>query len=55
MLAPRVLGGGLSWSGAAGPARMAEALRLRDLTVERLGDDLLLQGTPALAATRRRV
>jgi diaminohydroxyphosphoribosylaminopyrimidine deaminase / 5-amino-6-(5-phosphoribosylamino)uracil reductase len=55
VLAPRVLGGGLCWSGEAGPARMAEALRLRHLTVERLGDDLLLQGTPALAATRRRV
>jgi diaminohydroxyphosphoribosylaminopyrimidine deaminase / 5-amino-6-(5-phosphoribosylamino)uracil reductase len=55
VLAPRVLGGGLCWSGQAGPARMAEALRLRDLTVERLGDDLLLQGTPALAATGRRV
>ncbi len=55
VLAPRVLGGGLCWSGEAGPARMAEALRLRDLTVERLGDDLLLQGTPVLAATGRRV
>jgi diaminohydroxyphosphoribosylaminopyrimidine deaminase/5-amino-6-(5-phosphoribosylamino)uracil reductase len=55
VLAPRVLGGGLCWSGEGGPARMAEALRLRDLTVERLGDDLLLQGTPVLAATGRRV
>jgi diaminohydroxyphosphoribosylaminopyrimidine deaminase/5-amino-6-(5-phosphoribosylamino)uracil reductase len=55
VLAPKVLGGGISWSGGAGPARMADALRLRDLTVERLGDDLLLQGTPALAATRGRV
>jgi diaminohydroxyphosphoribosylaminopyrimidine deaminase/5-amino-6-(5-phosphoribosylamino)uracil reductase len=50
VLAPRVLGGGLGWSGMAGPARMAEAWLLRDLTVERLGDDLLLQGAPRLAA-----
>jgi diaminohydroxyphosphoribosylaminopyrimidine deaminase/5-amino-6-(5-phosphoribosylamino)uracil reductase len=55
VLAPRVLGAGLSWSGATGPARMADALQVRDVTVERLGDDLLLQGTPALAATRGRV
>jgi diaminohydroxyphosphoribosylaminopyrimidine deaminase/5-amino-6-(5-phosphoribosylamino)uracil reductase len=55
VLAPRVLGGGLSWGGSAGPARMAEATRLRDLTVERLGDDLLVQGTPVLAATGGRV
>jgi diaminohydroxyphosphoribosylaminopyrimidine deaminase/5-amino-6-(5-phosphoribosylamino)uracil reductase len=53
-LAPRVLGGGRGWGGEAGPARMAEAGWLRDLTVERLGDDLLLQGRPALAATGRR-
>jgi len=55
VLAPRVLGGGLGWGGEAGPATMAGALRLRHLTVERLGEDLLLQGTPSLAATRRRV
>jgi diaminohydroxyphosphoribosylaminopyrimidine deaminase / 5-amino-6-(5-phosphoribosylamino)uracil reductase len=55
VLAPRVLGAGLTWSGATGPARMSGALRVRDLTVERLGDDLLLQGTPVLAATRGRV
>jgi len=55
VLAPRVLGGGLSWSGATGPARMSGALRLRDLTVEWLGADLLVQGTPVLAATSGRV
>lgn len=57
VLSPRVLGGGLGWGGESGPARMAEALRLRDLTVERLGDDLLVQGAPvpALAARRGRV
>jgi diaminohydroxyphosphoribosylaminopyrimidine deaminase/5-amino-6-(5-phosphoribosylamino)uracil reductase len=52
VLAPRVLGGGISWSGSSGPARMSDALALRDLTVERLGDDLLVQGAPAPAATR---
>jgi diaminohydroxyphosphoribosylaminopyrimidine deaminase/5-amino-6-(5-phosphoribosylamino)uracil reductase len=55
VLAPRVLGGGVPWGGRAGPARMSEALQLRDLTVERLGDDLLVQGTPTLAATPGRV
>jgi diaminohydroxyphosphoribosylaminopyrimidine deaminase/5-amino-6-(5-phosphoribosylamino)uracil reductase len=54
VLAPKVLGAGLSWSGAVGPARMSSALQLRDLEVTRLGDDLLLQGTPALAAATRR-
>jgi diaminohydroxyphosphoribosylaminopyrimidine deaminase/5-amino-6-(5-phosphoribosylamino)uracil reductase len=54
VLAPKVLGAGLSWSGAVGPARMSAALQLRDLEVTRLGDDLLLQGTPALAAATRR-
>jgi diaminohydroxyphosphoribosylaminopyrimidine deaminase/5-amino-6-(5-phosphoribosylamino)uracil reductase len=55
VLAPKVLGAGLSWSGAAVPARMAKALRVLDMTVEPMGDDLLVQGRPALAATRGRV
>ncbi len=55
VLSPRVLGGGLGWGGEAGPARMAGALALRDLQVERLGEDLLLLGSPALAAGGRRV
>jgi diaminohydroxyphosphoribosylaminopyrimidine deaminase/5-amino-6-(5-phosphoribosylamino)uracil reductase len=55
VLAPRVLGGGISWGGSHGPERMAQGTGLRDLTVERLGDDLLVQGTPVLAATRGRV
>jgi hypothetical protein len=29
-----------------GAYRMADALRLRDITVERLGDDLLVMGYP---------
>jgi diaminohydroxyphosphoribosylaminopyrimidine deaminase/5-amino-6-(5-phosphoribosylamino)uracil reductase len=55
VLSPRVLGGGLGWGGETGPARMAGALALRDLRVERLGEDLLLLGSPALAAGGRRV
>jgi diaminohydroxyphosphoribosylaminopyrimidine deaminase/5-amino-6-(5-phosphoribosylamino)uracil reductase len=54
-LAPAVLGQGISWSPPRAPGRMAEALRLDGLTVERLGDDLLLQGAPALARPGRRV
>jgi len=54
-LAPAVLGAGVGWGPARAPARMAEALRLTGLAVERLGDDLLLTGTPALARPGRRV
>jgi diaminohydroxyphosphoribosylaminopyrimidine deaminase/5-amino-6-(5-phosphoribosylamino)uracil reductase len=46
-LAPKVAGGGLSWLGGAGPARMADALPLLDLRVRRLGRDLLVSGRPA--------
>jgi diaminohydroxyphosphoribosylaminopyrimidine deaminase/5-amino-6-(5-phosphoribosylamino)uracil reductase len=53
-LAPKVLGAGLGWGPAAAPRRMAQALPLRDLAVERLGEDLLLTGTPALPTRRRR-
>jgi diaminohydroxyphosphoribosylaminopyrimidine deaminase/5-amino-6-(5-phosphoribosylamino)uracil reductase len=52
-LAPAVLGQGVGWSPTLAPDRMAEALRLPDLSVERLGEDLLLQGT--LARPGRRV
>jgi diaminohydroxyphosphoribosylaminopyrimidine deaminase/5-amino-6-(5-phosphoribosylamino)uracil reductase len=54
-LAPKVLGQGVGWGPAGAPARMAGALRLSALTVERLGDDLLLQGAPVLAPPSRRV
>jgi riboflavin biosynthesis pyrimidine reductase len=54
-LAPAVLGQGIGWSPARAPDCMAGALRLADLTVERLGEDLLLQGAPALARPGRRV
>lgn len=54
-LAPAVLGDGVGWGPRRAPARMAEALRLEGLAVERLGDDLLLTGRPALARPARRV
>jgi diaminohydroxyphosphoribosylaminopyrimidine deaminase / 5-amino-6-(5-phosphoribosylamino)uracil reductase len=55
VLAPRVLGDGVGWSGRAAPARMAEALHLEGMTVERLGADLLVSGKPVLARAGRRV
>ncbi len=57
-IAPRLVGaGGLSWVGGAGAPRMADALRLEDVDVEKVGEDLLVTGTPvgALASRRRRV
>ncbi|MBI5070559.1 MAG: bifunctional diaminohydroxyphosphoribosylaminopyrimidine deaminase/5-amino-6-(5-phosphoribosylamino)uracil reductase RibD [Deltaproteobacteria bacterium] len=59
-VAPRVLGGGLSWSRGPGPRRMAGALRLDEVEISRLGDDVLVQGQvrritrPAAGARRRR-
>jgi diaminohydroxyphosphoribosylaminopyrimidine deaminase/5-amino-6-(5-phosphoribosylamino)uracil reductase len=50
-LAPKLAGGeGLSWSGALGIAAMGDALRLEDLRVERVGEDLLLTSRPARPA-----
>jgi diaminohydroxyphosphoribosylaminopyrimidine deaminase/5-amino-6-(5-phosphoribosylamino)uracil reductase len=44
-VAPKILGGdGLSLARGRGPARMAEALRLERIRVERLGDDVLVTG-----------
>jgi diaminohydroxyphosphoribosylaminopyrimidine deaminase/5-amino-6-(5-phosphoribosylamino)uracil reductase len=56
-VAPRIVGGdGVGWVGGAGVDRMADALQLRELEVEQVGDDLLLTGEPAgaLASRRRR-
>lgn len=60
-VAPKILGGdGLSLARGRGPVRMAQALRLGQVRVERLGDDVLVTGrvprrgrTP-LAKTRAR-
>jgi diaminohydroxyphosphoribosylaminopyrimidine deaminase/5-amino-6-(5-phosphoribosylamino)uracil reductase len=46
-LAPKLAGGGLSWLPGKGPARMADALAVRDLTVRRVGRDLLVTCRPA--------
>ena len=54
-LSPRLLGDGVSWGPAAAPRHMSGALRLADLAVERLGEDLLVTGTPVLAHPGRRV
>jgi diaminohydroxyphosphoribosylaminopyrimidine deaminase/5-amino-6-(5-phosphoribosylamino)uracil reductase len=54
-VAPTLCGGdGRSWVGGAGVARMGDALRLRDLHVERIGADLLVTGEPAGALASRR-
>ena len=46
-VAPKIVGAdGLSWVGALGIETMAEAWQLRDLSVERVGDDLLVVGRP---------
>ncbi len=44
-VAPTVVGGdGVSWSGALGTRRMADALRLVDVEVGRAGEDLVVSG-----------
>jgi diaminohydroxyphosphoribosylaminopyrimidine deaminase/5-amino-6-(5-phosphoribosylamino)uracil reductase len=56
-IAPRLVGGdGLGWVGGPGATRMADALRLSDVEVEEVGEDLLVTGTPVgpLASRRRR-
>ena len=47
VVAPMIIGGdGAGAVGGRGAARMAEALRLREVSVERLGPDLLVSGYP---------
>jgi diaminohydroxyphosphoribosylaminopyrimidine deaminase/5-amino-6-(5-phosphoribosylamino)uracil reductase len=56
-IAPKVVGGdGPAWVGGPGVARMGDALRLQDVEVEEVGDDLLLTGRPegALASRGRK-
>ena len=47
-IAPKVIGGGEAPGpvGGGGRARMAEAVRLTDVEIERLGEDLLVSGYP---------
>lgn len=56
-VAPRIVGGdGVSWAGGAGVERMSDALRLVDVEVESVEEDLLITGEPVgpLASRRRR-
>jgi diaminohydroxyphosphoribosylaminopyrimidine deaminase/5-amino-6-(5-phosphoribosylamino)uracil reductase len=48
--APKILGaeGGFGLCAGAGPDRMADAFRLRDVTVTRFGGDLLVTGYPEI-------
>jgi diaminohydroxyphosphoribosylaminopyrimidine deaminase/5-amino-6-(5-phosphoribosylamino)uracil reductase len=49
VIAPLIIGGAIAPVAVAGEgaSRMADALRLRDVSVERLGDDLLVTGYTA--------
>jgi diaminohydroxyphosphoribosylaminopyrimidine deaminase/5-amino-6-(5-phosphoribosylamino)uracil reductase len=51
-LAPKLAVGGISWLPGRGPARMADALSLRDLEVRRVGQDLLVTCRPAPKGAR---
>ena len=51
-VAPKLLGGGKDWLGAGGPERMADALHLERVEVRRVGEDLVVTGTPAHASRR---
>jgi diaminohydroxyphosphoribosylaminopyrimidine deaminase/5-amino-6-(5-phosphoribosylamino)uracil reductase len=46
VIAPMVIGAGAMAVSGSGAQRMAEAVRLRDITVERLGGDILVTGYP---------
>ncbi len=52
-VAPRILGGGLEWLSGVGPERMSDALQLDRLEVRRVGEDLLVAGSPRDAGGRR--
>jgi diaminohydroxyphosphoribosylaminopyrimidine deaminase/5-amino-6-(5-phosphoribosylamino)uracil reductase len=52
-VAPKIAGGdGIPLVAGRGPARMADALSLADVRVERVGDDVLVTGTPARRGPR---
>jgi diaminohydroxyphosphoribosylaminopyrimidine deaminase/5-amino-6-(5-phosphoribosylamino)uracil reductase len=53
IVAPKIAGAaGVPLVAGRGPARMADALRLTDVQVERLGDDVLVAGVPAAEGRR---
>jgi diaminohydroxyphosphoribosylaminopyrimidine deaminase/5-amino-6-(5-phosphoribosylamino)uracil reductase len=45
-VAPKILGGGVPWLSGEGPARMADALRLENVEVRAVGEDLVVRGVP---------
>jgi diaminohydroxyphosphoribosylaminopyrimidine deaminase/5-amino-6-(5-phosphoribosylamino)uracil reductase len=48
-IAPKLIGGdGRPMVGALGIGRMREAIPVVDVTLERLGEDLLVEGRPAV-------
>ena len=52
-VAPKIAGGdGIPLVAGRGPARMADALSLTDVRVERVGDDVLVTGIPARRGPR---
>ncbi len=51
-VSPRIAGSGPSWTAGPGARRMAAALPVADLAVERVGGDLLLSGRPAAKGDR---
>jgi diaminohydroxyphosphoribosylaminopyrimidine deaminase/5-amino-6-(5-phosphoribosylamino)uracil reductase len=53
VIAPMIIGAAEAPGAVAGEGayRMADALRLRDITVERLGEDILVTGYPAYPET----
>jgi diaminohydroxyphosphoribosylaminopyrimidine deaminase / 5-amino-6-(5-phosphoribosylamino)uracil reductase len=53
LVAPKIAGGdGIPLVAGRGPARMADALALTDVRVERVGDDVLVTGIPARRGPR---
>lgn len=56
IVAPKIAGAdGVPFVAGPGPARMAEALTLSGVAVERLGDDVLVTGTPAAPLAKKGV
>jgi diaminohydroxyphosphoribosylaminopyrimidine deaminase/5-amino-6-(5-phosphoribosylamino)uracil reductase len=54
-IAPKLLGGeGVPLAAGPGPRRMADAIQLDEVQVERVGDDVLVQGRPVVVARRGR-
>ena len=50
---PKILGGndGIPIFAGAGPEKMADSIRIKDLAVERFGDDIMVSGYPVYPAT----